>query len=73
MAHDPSVGQAAVRKAGVLETARAVLWSFFGVRARRAHEADAVRLNPVVVILTGVVLAAVFVVGLITLVRFVVS
>lgn len=73
MAHDPSVGQTPVRRAGMLETARAVLWSFFGVRARSAHETDAVRLNPLVVILTGVALAAVFVVGLITLVRFVVS
>jgi len=61
------------RRAGLLETARAVLWSFFGVRGRKAHESDLATLNPVVVILMGVALAAAFVVGLIALVRFIVS
>jgi len=50
-----------------------VLWSFFGVRGRKAHESDLGTLNPVVVILMGVALAAAFVVGLIALVRFIVS
>jgi hypothetical protein len=50
-----------------------VLWSFFGVRGRNAHESDVATLNPVVVILMGVALAAAFVVGLIALVRFIVS
>jgi preprotein translocase subunit Sec61beta len=64
---------AATRQAGLLETARAVLWSFFGVRGRREHERDAVRLNPLYVILMGIALAAGFVAGLVTLVRFIVS
>jgi len=62
-----------MRRAGLLGTARAVLWSFFGVRGRNAHESDVATLNPVVVILMGVALAAAFVVGLIALVRFIVS
>lgn len=70
---EPQAGLAAGREAGLFETARAVLWSFFGVRGRRDHERDAVRLNPLYVILMGIALAAGFVVGLITLVRFVVS
>lgn len=61
------------RQAGLIETARAVLWSFFGVRGRTAHERDVARLNPLYVILMGIVLAAAFVIGLISLVRFVVS
>ena len=73
MSPDSPVASSPERRAGVIATVRAVLWSFFGVRARSAHESDAVRLNPVAVILTGIALAAVFVVGLMTLVRFVVS
>ena len=69
----PQAGLAVGREAGLFETARAVLWSFFGVRGRRDHERDAVRLNPLYVILMGVALAAGFVLGLVMLVRFVVS
>lgn len=60
-------------RAGVLQTVRAVAWSFFGIRKGRDHESDMAKLNPVVVIITGVVLAACFVLGLILLVRTVVS
>ncbi len=73
LAVELQVEAAAAREAGLFETARAVLWSFFGVRGRRAHERDAVRLNPLYVILMGIALAAGFVVGLVTLVRFIVS
>ena len=65
--------QAVIRTAGFLETARAVLWSFFGVRGRRAHERDLARLNPIHVIVMGVVVAVAFVLGLITVVKLVVS
>ena len=60
-------------RASVLETVRAVAASFFGVRGRRAHEQDMARLNPVVVIAVGLVLAAAFVGTLIMIVRAVVS
>ncbi|MFM8548246.1 MAG: DUF2970 domain-containing protein [Betaproteobacteria bacterium] len=60
-------------RAGLIETARAVLWSFVGVRGRHAHERDLARLNPVYVILMGLVLAAAFVLGLIMLVKIVTS
>ena len=70
----PAVAPAApAPQAGLLETARAVLWSFFGVRGRHAHERDLARLNPVYVILMGLVLAAAFVLGLIMLVKIVTS
>jgi len=67
-------GHAAVpRKAGFLQTMRAVLWSFFGVRKRAGYEQDATQLNPVHVIIAGIIAAAVFVLVLLLVVRTVVS
>jgi hypothetical protein len=54
-------------------TIQAVLWSFFGVRKRRDHESDLQSLNPVHVIIAGIVAAAVFVFTLIFIVRLVVA
>jgi hypothetical protein len=70
---DDAEKNAKTRRATVMQTISAVAWSFFGVRKGRDHEADMAKLNPVVVILTGVVLAACFVIGLILLVRTVVA
>ena len=58
---------------GLLDTVKAVGASFFGVRARRSHERDAARLNPVAVIGVGIGLALVFVFVLILIVRAVVG
>jgi hypothetical protein len=49
----------------------AVFWSFFGVRKGTAMSRDAVTIKPLHVIVAGVALAAIFVVLLITLVRFI--
>jgi hypothetical protein len=54
-------------------TMQAVLWSFFGVRKRRDHESDLQSLNPVHVIVAGIIAAAVFVFTLIFIVRLVVA
>ena len=51
-------------------TVRAVAWSFLGVRRQGARHDDARRLNPVVVILTGILCTALFVVGLMAFVRW---
>jgi len=56
-------------KPGLIATAKAVAASFFGVRAGRAHRQDMARLNPVHVILVGIVLAAVFVATLVLIAR----
>jgi hypothetical protein len=56
-----------------LQTFRAVAWSFFGVRRSADHAQDMQRLNPVHVIAAGVVSAAVFVLALVLLVRWVVG
>jgi hypothetical protein len=50
-----------------------VAWSFFGVRKGSEYEKDVSQLNPLHVIAAGVIAAALFVVGLILLVRWVVS
>ncbi len=60
------------RKATFLQTMKAVLWSFFGVRKQSDYERDAAELNPVHVIVAGVIGAAIFVVVLIVIVRSVV-
>lgn len=61
------------RQASLGQTARAVFWSFFGVRKRADYEADATHLNPVHVIIMGIVGAALFVFVLIAIVKIVTS
>jgi hypothetical protein len=70
---DESDNHVAKRKASLGQTARAVFWSFFGVRKRADYEADAAQLNPVHVIIMGIVAAALFVILLIVIVRWVTS
>lgn len=65
--------QAASRPASFLQTVKAVGWSFFGVRRRAGYEQDVQQLNPVHVIIAGVIAAALFVVALLALVRWVVG
>jgi hypothetical protein len=60
------------RQATFGQTARAVFWSFFGVRKRASYEQDAQHLNPVHVILMGIAGAALFIGILIAIIKFVV-
>jgi hypothetical protein len=52
---------------------RAVAWSFFGVRKSADYENDVNQLNPVHVVIAGVIGAVLFVVLLIVLVNWVLS
>lgn len=61
------------RKMSFAQTMRAVLWSFIGLRKGAEHERDMAKLNPVHVVIAGVIAAAVFIAILITIVRVVVS
>ena len=61
------------RKASLLDTIRAVGWSFFGVRKNSAYQEDLAKLNPVHIIIVAFAGVIVFVGGLILLVRFVVA
>jgi hypothetical protein len=59
------------QKAGPLAAAKAVLWAFFGVRRRGDHAQDVASLTPAQVIVTGLVAAALFVLGLVLLVSWI--
>jgi len=66
-------GEQRPRTASPLQVAKAVFWSFLGVRKRSAHESDVAQLKPAQVIVAGIIGAALFVLGLVLLVRFIVS
>jgi hypothetical protein len=72
MDHEPGKEIPSRSRVGFAQTARAVLWSFFGVRRKSDYEKDANQLNPVFVIITGVAAAALFVIVLIVIVNLVV-
>lgn len=52
---------------------KAVFWSFFGVRKRAEYEADQRRLNPIQVIIAGIISALVFVLVLFFVVKAIVA
>lgn len=54
-------------------TMKAVFWSFFGVRKRRDYEQDAANLNPIHVIVGGLIGVALFIGILVFVVRMVVA
>jgi hypothetical protein len=59
------------RKASLWQTVRAVCWSFFGIRKSSAYQDDLAKLNPLHIIAVAFVAVALFVAGLILLVRWV--
>lgn len=61
------------RKMSFWQTLRAVAWSFFGVRKSADYEKDVNQLNPVHLVIAGLIGAAVFVTVLVLLVRWVIS
>jgi hypothetical protein len=65
--------QAVQRKGSFLQTMRAVAWSFFGVRKSRDYEQDVSQLNPVHVIIAGVIGAAVFIGVLVLVVNWIIA
>ena len=60
-------------KHGLRKTALAVAASFFGVRGSKEHEADMAQLKPLHVIAVGLMMAAIFVLSLVLVVRMVVA
>jgi hypothetical protein len=64
---------AAQRPASVWQTVRAVAWSFLGIRRAAGYEQDVQRLNPVYVVVAGIVGAGLFIALLVLLVRWVVG
>ena len=65
--------EASARKGSLVRTFKAVAWSFFGVRKGAEYEKDVAQLNPLHVVVAGVVAAALFVVVLVLLVNWVIG
>jgi hypothetical protein len=65
--------EASTRKGSFVQTLKAVAWSFFGVRKSSDYAQDVAKINPVHVIVAGVLAAVLFVIGLILLVRWVID
>jgi len=57
----------------VLRTVKTVLWSFVGIRKKSEYEEDLGKANPFHIIAVALVAVGLFVVGLITLVNWVVK
>ena len=61
------------RPMSFLATVKAVMWSFFGVRKNSAYEEDTAKLNPLHVIIAGVMAAIIFIMTLLFIVKMVVA
>jgi hypothetical protein len=60
-------------KGSFLRTVKTVAWSFIGIRKNSEYKEDLAKVNPFHVIVVGILGAALFVVGLILLVNWVVA
>ena len=65
----PGSAPAPRRNGSLTDTVKAVLWGFLGVRRRSDYEKDIARLNPLHLMAVGVLMAFLFVAGLIELVN----
>lgn len=65
--------KAVQRKASFSATMKAVFWSFLGIRKKSDYERDAQQLNPVHVIIAGLIGALIFIATLIMIVKSVVG
>ena len=61
------------RKGSILRTVKAVMWSFVGLRARGEYEKDVEQLNPVHIVVAGLVGVIIFVGSLVLLATWVVG
>ena len=59
--------------AGIFDTLKTVLAGMLGVRSKADHERESASLNPLHVIIAGVVVAVLFVLTLVAIARFVVG
>jgi hypothetical protein len=61
------------RKGTLVGTVKAVLWGFLGVRRNADYQNDIAKLNPIHIMVVGVLMALLFVLVLILLVNWVVA
>ena len=67
------MAEGAPRKASFAEVAKAVFWSFFGVRKKKDYASDSASISPVQIIIAGLIGAALFVLTLVMVVKLVTS
>lgn len=67
----PSMAETPGKRASLLTVAKAVLWSFLGIRRKSDMQSDIVKITPLQVVVVGVICAAIFVASLITFVHFI--
>jgi hypothetical protein len=68
-----AVSEPGLKPASPLQVAKAVFWSFLGVRKRTEHEKDLAQIKPVQVVIAGLIGAAIFVLSLVLLVKFIIG
>jgi hypothetical protein len=64
---------ASQRKFTFFQTLKAVLWGMLGIRKGAGYREDAARINPVHLVIAGVLAGILFVLILVTIVRWVVA
>ena len=69
----PSNLQPQKRKSSFLRTAKAILWSFVGLRSRSDYEKDIEQLNTVHIVIAGLIGVMLFVASLFLVVTWVVG
>ncbi|CAN5429449.1 hypothetical protein BH09PSE5_BH09PSE5_14620 [soil metagenome] len=69
----PAVEAKPSRKANIFQLAGAVFWAFFGVRKSVHYAEDVKNLNPVHVIIAGIVGALLFIAALVLIVKWVIA
>jgi hypothetical protein len=63
----------AQRKLSFFQTLKAVLWAMFGVRKGSGYQEDIAKLNPVYIIIAGILLTVIFVASLVKLAGWAIS
>ena len=61
------------KQASPFAVAKAVFWSFLGIRRKSALESDVVNLKPAQIIVAGIIGAALFVTTILLVVRYVIK
>lgn len=65
--------QLAQRKLNFIQTLKAIAWAMFGVRKGTGYQEDIEKLNPVHLVVAGLLFGVLFVVSLVTIVGLVLS
>ena len=65
--------QLAQRKLNFFQTLKAIAWAMFGVRKGSGYQEDIAKLNPVHLVIAGLLFGVLFVTGLLTIVGWVLS